>query len=135
MVNNAPSVYKSPSVYKTAGGGGGVDIDIEKFQGSRGIPDRPEWPDEIGDISNRVCTQILYLEQFIGKKITINSGSDDFLIGTQDGTEYNEPFNSYSWDREVVITIQYGTITIAARRADNTDLTPNDINISVVLTN
>ena len=31
MVNNAPSVYKSPSVYKTAGGGGGLPPQYTKL--------------------------------------------------------------------------------------------------------
>lgn len=135
MISETPSIYNVPGVYNQGHGGGGVDIDITKYQGSRGTPNNAGWPDYISPVLNRVCTQVLNLNSFIGKKITIMSSSTNYLIGAQDGTNENEPFNPYSWNSRIEIIVQYGTITIAAKKIDDTDITPDEININVVLTN
>lgn len=129
-----PSIYNGNGIYK-GGGGGSIDIDITNYQGSRGTPNTEGWPDFVSPVPNRVCTQVLYLNSFIGKKITIISSSTNFLIGAQDGTKENAPFNSYSWNSMIEIIVQYGTITIAVKKIDDSNITPEEININVVLTN
>ena len=132
-----PTVYKGDSIYNMGaggGGGGGVYIEITEYQGSRRTPTFNGWPDNVGGEPNRVSSQVLYLNSFVGKKLKISAGAN-FLVGAIDGIAYSQPFNDYSWADEIELTINYGVVTISVRKSDNSNITPDEVNITAVLLN
>lgn len=139
MIENKATIYNTPTIYKTGAGGGGdtsiFNILLEQYQGSRGSPGLESWPTGVEPLSNRVTTQIIYLNSFIGKKIKVFIQNNSYEIGLVDGTSSGSPYKEFVWNGYDTIetTIEYGTITLSMRKKDNTNLLPNETPIYLQL--